>query len=134
MNSRSRLVSLVTAVLLLVAVPALAKQAPGTYHGTTSQKLAMSIVVKKGAVTAMHFKVKNNCGAKHKPIDVTGGSTKIDAKGRFSVNLSNDRGSLKVSGVFKGTKATGTLREQAQDPVIVLKTCDTGKVHWSIKL
>ena len=134
MNPRSLLVSLTASVLLLVAVPALAKQAPGTYRGKTSQKLAIAIVVKKGAIKALHFKVKNNCGATHKPIDVSGGSIKIDARGRFSMNLSNAGGSLKVAGVFKGTKATGTLREKASSALLSQDTCDTGRVRWSVKL
>src|SRR5689334_23974495 len=115
---------LLTLALLAVPAAAVAKQAPGTYKGKTSQKLSISITVKKGAIVALHFKVKNDCGATHKPIDVEGGTTKIKSDGSFAMNLSNSSGSLKVSGVFDGTKASGTLREKSES-FIADDTCDT---------
>ena len=55
---------LLALALLGAAVPAsaLAKQAPGTYRGATSQKLSIAITVKKGAIVSVRFKVKNSCG------------------------------------------------------------------------
>jgi hypothetical protein len=132
MNTRSSLLVASLAVLALIAPAGASAPAPGTYSGRTSQKLAISITVKQSKVTALHFKVANNCGEKHKPIDVTGGSVKIHSDGRFSMSLGNASGSLKVAGRFTGRKAVGTLREKAASSLLAHPYCDTGIVHWAI--
>ena len=114
----------------LAAAPAVAAApADGTYKGRTSQNKSVSVKTKGGDIDLFSVKVKNNCGATNKPIDVgTTSDIPVKATGKFSVKL-GPNGEFTLSGRFTGRKVTGQFRERYQDPL--LGNCDTKTVTFS---
>jgi hypothetical protein len=139
-RSRFLIHSVVLAVALLLAAPALASFKSGRYRGTTEQGKAISFKATRGQVSRMRFTTIALCESGH---GSRGRFANLHARirhSRFEIRLTADRGAttIVVKGRLTGPYAGGTIvdrtrvdpeREGAPDP----KGTDRCKatVHWA---
>ena len=84
---------------------------PGTYKGTTSQGLPITITVRQTTVRSVFFRWRGRCsdGKTHTNALYLGARAEVH-RGRFSLKGRLDSGgSARVSGRIKGVRASGTL-------------------------
>jgi hypothetical protein len=132
---RSAAIAVVGAVALAAAVACVAVAAPanGTYRGKTSQKLAISLTVARGAVTRVNLSARDSCHRRPQPIEIGGTRARIRSDGRFTLAFRHPGTTLKVVGRFTGRRASGTVRETYPNPANPNSACDTGSLRFAVR-
>ena len=101
--------------LALMSAPALAATA-GIYSGHTSDKRPVSFLVSAGKVRSFKLQARFAC-SNHTGFVASATFAPMKIKrNRFKTTFHNKAGSLSttITGVFRGRKATGTIRRRAR--------------------
>jgi hypothetical protein len=117
---------LLAALLVCLALAAAAvsqgaaKHGPksGTYTGKTAQSLSIRFKIAKRTISAVDTTTKDRCsdGSSLKVRQNAFKAGRLDRKGRFTLRAGPRQQAAVIKGRVKGSKASGTLTDRANDP------------------
>jgi hypothetical protein len=122
---RVRAIRILLAVLVCLALAAAAgegaaKHGPksGTYTGKTAQNFSIRFKIAKRRISAVDTTTSDRCAddSSFKVRQNAFKSGRLDRKGRFTLRAGPRQQQAVIKGRVKGSKASGTLTDRANDP------------------